>query len=568
MFKTHRITAAMLACANALLIPTSGAQIINVWSDAPATAHQMFQKGIGTDRDGNVYTVSGFRGPVDFGRGPISPPTGERGLLLAKYDASGFHLSALGTGYSADTLIFDMSVDHSGNIYVVGHFEDTDIDLGGGPIPNTNGNTESFIVKYDAFGRFQWAHAFDTESSSNFRFVEADPSGNVYLFGSQNSGLDFGGGVLTSGGFLVKYNTVGVHQWSKMLPSLPTVAGIAADGTQSIVITDQFFGDIDLGGGTISGTGSGDFYVAKFDASNGAHEWSTGFAAGTPRAIAVDSSGAVSLTATGNGTIDFGGGPLTNTAIQAMYLAKFDTDGEHLWSRISSTTATTLDAPGLAANAFGETYVVGYSNAAIDLGDGDRSAAFGMLGFFAYFVKYDIDGNHVWSDAYGSTESVFASSIAIDDANRVFLGGGYTGVTDIGSGPLENPDSTNISFVAGFFDTSVLIGGGDCFIATAAYGTPMADELNVFRQVRDRFLLRSAPGTALVNAYYAVSPPVAGIIDEHPSLRTATRYALTPVYHYSRAFLAAPWLVVGASILCAVGCMIGMVRLRRYFRNS
>ncbi len=62
-----------------------------------------------------------------------------------------------------------------------------------------------------------------------------------------------------------------------------------------------------------------------------------------------------------------------------------------------------------------------------------------------------------------------------------------------------------------------------CFIATAAYGTPDAVEINTLRQFRDEFLLQSIPGRVFVTVYYTVSPPVAGFISEHDALRMAVK---------------------------------------------
>ena len=64
---------------------------------------------------------------------------------------------------------------------------------------------------------------------------------------------------------------------------------------------------------------------------------------------------------------------------------------------------------------------------------------------------------------------------------------------------------------------------GDCFIATAAYGTPAAEEINVLRRFRDDFLVHNAPGKAFVVCYYVLSPPVADFISEHELLRTMVR---------------------------------------------
>jgi hypothetical protein len=67
-----------------------------------------------------------------------------------------------------------------------------------------------------------------------------------------------------------------------------------------------------------------------------------------------------------------------------------------------------------------------------------------------------------------------------------------------------------------------------CFIATAAYGTPMAGEIQILRELRDEYLLTNPLGQALVDLYYRVSPPIAEFIADHPSLKPIVRAGLLP----------------------------------------
>jgi|TARA_B100001079_G_scaffold223566_1_gene200110 hypothetical protein len=68
-----------------------------------------------------------------------------------------------------------------------------------------------------------------------------------------------------------------------------------------------------------------------------------------------------------------------------------------------------------------------------------------------------------------------------------------------------------------------------CFIATAAYGTPFAEEIDVLRNWRDDFLEASYPGRLFIRTYYSLSPPVADNISESDGKRKIVRTALGPI---------------------------------------
>jgi YVTN family beta-propeller protein len=71
--------------------------------------------------------------------------------------------------------------------------------------------------------------------------------------------------------------------------------------------------------------------------------------------------------------------------------------------------------------------------------------------------------------------------------------------------------------------------GGGCFIATAAYGSDMAPEVQALREFRDRRLLTNPPGRAFVAFYYRHSPALADAIRPHDGVRAAVRATLRPL---------------------------------------
>ena len=73
-----------------------------------------------------------------------------------------------------------------------------------------------------------------------------------------------------------------------------------------------------------------------------------------------------------------------------------------------------------------------------------------------------------------------------------------------------------------------------CFVATAAYGTPLAAEISALRRFRDRHLANNVAGRAFVSAYGEIGPKLANIIRENDGLRAASRVVLAPVVALAR----------------------------------
>ena len=106
-----------------------------------------------------------------------------------------------------------------------------------------------------------------------------------------------------------------------------------------------------------------------------------------------------------------------------------------------------------------------------------------------------------------------------------------------------------------------------CFIATAAYGTPMAEEIQIMRQFRDEYLVTNPLGQALVDLYYRFSPPIAGFITDHPSLKPIVRAGLAPAVAMSNIAVnitpAEKMAIVSFLVLVSVALAIWLTRRRK-----
>ena len=81
--------------------------------------------------------------------------------------------------------------------------------------------------------------------------------------------------------------------------------------------------------------------------------------------------------------------------------------------------------------------------------------------------------------------------------------------------------------------TEVASEGGGCLIATAAFGSEMAPQVQFLRELRDNTVLQTESGTSFMTGfnqfYYSFSPVIADYERENPAFKETVKLALTPL---------------------------------------
>jgi FlgD Ig-like domain/Beta-propeller repeat len=298
-----------------------------------------------------------------------------------------------------------------------------------------------------------WSQRFGSTSADGGQRVVVDASGNIIVVGYFGGTVDFGGGGLVSAGatdiFVAKYTANGTYKWSKRFGSTGAdeAHGVTVDAAGNVFVTGYFSGTVDFGGGGLSSAGGWDIFVAKFNA-NGVHQWSKRFGStgnDLAKTVSADAAGDVCFTGYATGPVDFGGGVLPAGGSFDIILVKLSPSGAHLWSKRFGTNAID-EGEGAAFDPTGNVVLIGYFQTQIDFGGGVLT---GIGGNDIGLAKFDANGAHLWSQRFGSVQDDIGVGIATDTAGNVLVTGLFNLTVDFGGGGLVSAGARDI-FVAKF----------------------------------------------------------------------------------------------------------------------
>jgi IPT/TIG domain-containing protein len=159
------------------------------------------------------------------------------------------------------------------------------------------------------------------------------------------------------------------------------------------------------------------------------------------------------------------------------------------------------------------------------------TAVGGSAGFTLTVDGVNFESNAIvrWNGTNLTTTFVSATRLTAMVTATQVVSPGNVSVT------VNNPNAPTLTSSAQTFSISArTFSGGGCFIATAAYGTPMAEDVRYLRAFRDQYLLTSGLGRKFVEVYYRHSPPLADRLRAQDGWRSVVRAALAPLVALSK----------------------------------
>lgn len=315
--------------------------------------------GVAVGSDGTVAVTGRFNGSLACG-GTQLASAGSADIFLAKLTGAGAIRWCRRLGAERYDEPAALAMDQSDRIVVVGSFEDV-TDLGAGRL-QAGGLYDFFVASYSgADGTYRWARRFGGTGYDVANAVAVAGADVVVVgyFGMFGSAVDFGGVILGSLGladaFVAKYAIGdGSYRWAKGYGGTADdyVRSVAVSPTGEILVTGDFQGTTNFGGGPLVSSGATDVILARYS-GNGDHLWSQGFGDLVNQkgyAVAADPNGGTVITGFSVYQINFGGGNLPSVGNADAFVAKFSIDGRELPSP-SPTATSTPGAPTAAPTA-------------------------------------------------------------------------------------------------------------------------------------------------------------------------------------------------------------------------
>ena len=299
---------------------------------------------LGPDGDATIAGAFGYE--IDFGAGPIAAGQNGNGFI-AKFEEGGEHIWSKKIGQNQAVVLLDIGLDGSGNSYAVGATDFTG-KCGGSILSQC---MSILIAKFSPEGETIWSRDFGPQQGGAYAHaIGVDTDGNLAVTGFyQTLQLDLDGLVLEKDDakdhrFVAYFDTLGNAVWALDLGE------VSYTGAQSSLVLDSGGNAIML---SYHSWGGGPMRLQKWS-SVGVQVWmemllpSSSAAKAHPTGmLRTDVQGNIYVTGDVGDGVDLGGGLLSKQVLKEVFVAKFDVQGQHVWSKALGgqydVTARSLD---------------------------------------------------------------------------------------------------------------------------------------------------------------------------------------------------------------------------------
>ena len=408
------------------------------WSERYGNLGRDNGRSVAVDAAGNIAMGGLFSGEVDFGSGTTWSAQGTDGYAVV-YSPQGKFLWGRSFGGQGDDVVSSVAFDPKGNLIVAGWFSHS-ITLGERVLESA-GADDLFVAKLRAGGDLVWAHHYGGIDVDAVDAIAVSPQGDIVVAGVFRQTITLGGNVHKSTGgadiFLFKLDAMGKLLWSRSIGSygLDYARDVAIVAQGGIILSGEFSGTLRFRGQTLVSNGDRDVFLGRFD-SAGNHIWSKGFGGPFPElafGLAVDSGGHIVVSGSYFHEINFGGPTHRSAGESDIFLARFAYDGSYLWSK-SFGEHRKDSGLGVATDGFGNIVFTGFFQEKVTFGQRVLVSA-GNKDIFV--AKLAPTGKLLWSQRFGARDHDQGRAITLNQKGETIVVGTFRFEMEVGDSMLH-----------------------------------------------------------------------------------------------------------------------------------
>ena len=299
---------------------------------------------------------------------------------------------------------------------------------------------------------FEWAASGGSQNTDFGYKIAVDANGNVFVAGQLGAGeANFNGVIKNASGFsdifLAKYDSDANLLWAEIAGSTSvnteTALGIGVDNFGNVYITGLFYETANFKGLSLTSVGGSDIFLAKYD-PNGNILW-TRRAGGALDDIGfgLDITNADEIFITGQffGPADFNGLILNGDGSLNIFVAAYDINGNIIRAIETGLGGTSLARKISVDRLTGESYITGYFTATSTFGSTTLTSN-GSIDIFV--AKLDNTGTVQWAKSAGGNGLDYGRGIHYDENNpaNLYVTGFFTGSVNF-MGTILNATSSS-----------------------------------------------------------------------------------------------------------------------------
>lgn len=314
----------------------------------------------------------------------------------------------------------------------------------------SKGNSDAFIAELDTSGNILWIKQFGGKGFDFGKDIALDKDDNIFVAGTFQDTISIDMKTIISNGssdiFTAKFDSKGNLKWMIATggKKYDYGNGIAVDKEGNSISTGFFQDTAIFADTTLISKGYYDIFISKYN-NEGKLLWvkqAGGAGHDEAHGIGLDREGNSYIAGYFDANCFFGNVYLSvfNKEVDDLFIAKYNASGNIVWAKGAGDFTNDI-AYDIVTDSAGNSYITGVFYGKLNLG---RSSVKSIGSDDCFIIKYDTNGNAIWSTQIGGSGSAYGFAVCKGNNETIFSTGYFSGKENAGLHSIISTDKFDL----------------------------------------------------------------------------------------------------------------------------